>query len=62
MIGARITTVVSLLQRIQQYETIIETDDFEPATIDDMQSNAKDICNEVKAEVDLIKAEIGHWG
>lgn len=58
----RIEIVRQLLERVRNYNRLIVNDNFEVSTIDDMKGNAKDICDAIKDEVDLIKTEIDGWG
>lgn len=57
----RINTIKSLLDKIANYNRIIEADNFESDTVDDIRGNAKDIADEIKTEVDTIKVEIDLW-
>jgi len=58
----KVNAVTRLLERINDYERIILADGFEAATVVDMKSNAKDLCDAAKAEIDNIKTEIDSWG
>jgi len=49
------------LDRLHTYEHMIGGNNFENNTVDDMKGNAKDICDEIKTEIDSIKAEIDNW-
>ncbi len=60
-IAERIARVRSLLDRLHSYEHLIEADNFESGTVDDMKGNAKNLCDEIKAEADSIKTEINQW-
>lgn len=61
MIGERIGRILNLLERIRRYERVITADNLEPATVDDMKGNAKDFCDQAKAEINQIKSEIDEW-
>jgi len=61
MIGERIGRILDLLEKIRRYERVIAADNFEPATVADMKGNAKDFCDQAKAEIDQIKSEIDEW-
>jgi len=61
-IESRIDAVKRVLERIHEYKRIVEADNFEPATIDDIKGNAKDLCDTAKTEIDNIKAGIDDWG
>ena len=61
-IESEIDGVKRLLERVLEYKRIVEADSFAPATIEDMKSNAKDLCDSVKAEIDHVKDEIDSWG
>lgn len=50
-----------LLDKVKVYNRLIIEDSLEPATIDDIKGNAKTLCDNVKVEIDNIKAEIGQW-
>jgi len=60
-IESKIEGVKRLLERIREYKRIVEADSFEPATVDDIKGNAKDLCDTAKSEIDDIKAEIDSW-
>lgn len=61
-IGESIAKIRKLLDRLHSYEHMIDTDTFEPGTIDDMEGKAEDLCDKMKEEIDNIKSEIGQWG
>ena len=61
MIQDNIRNIKRLLEKLEAYDNLITGDNFEPATVTDMKENAKGVCNQIKAEVDQIKAEIGQW-
>ncbi len=60
-IDQRAREVSLLLDRINSYDRLILADNFEPNTVSDIKNNAKDICNQIKSEVDLIKGDIDGW-
>lgn len=60
-IDDRIEQTKRLLERVRGYNRLIVNDNFEAATISDMKGNAKDVCNQAKAELDEIKNEIDQW-
>jgi len=60
-IEERVAEVRKSLDMIQQYERMVANNNFEPGTIADMKGNAKDICDVVKSEMDVIKSEINDW-
>jgi len=60
-IDDRIEEVRRLLERVRSYNRLVFSDNFEPGTIADMKGNAKDICDQAKAEIDEIKDEIDQW-
>ena len=60
-IAERIALVRSLLDRLHSYERLIDADNFEPNTVDDIKGNAKDLCDAIKIEADSIKTEINQW-
>ena len=57
----KINTIKGMLDKIANYNRIIEADNFESDTVDDIRGNAKDIADEIKTEVDTIKVEIDLW-
>jgi len=60
-IESKIDGVKRLMERVHDYQHMIEADSFEPPTVEDMKGNAKDLCDAAKAEIDNIKAEIDSW-
>lgn len=60
-IDDRIEVIKQLLEKVRSYNRLIIYDNFEPLTVEDMKGNAKDICNQTKAELDEIKSEIDQW-
>ncbi len=61
-IAEMIARIRALLDRLHTYEHMIGANNFENNTVDDMKGNAKDICDEIKVDVDSIKSEIDNWG
>ncbi len=61
-IEEEIAQVRALLDRLNSYEYMIDANNFEPDTVDDMKDNAKDLCDELKTIADSIKTEIDNWG
>ncbi len=61
-IAGMIARIRAKLDRLHTYEHMIDGNNFENSTVDDMQGNAKDICDEIKGEINSIKAEIDNWG
>lgn len=60
-IDTRINRVITLLNRVKKYSDIVTADNFEKQTLADMKGNVKDILDEAKDEIDLIKAEVDNW-
>ncbi len=60
-IDSKVKGVRRLLDRLIDYEKMIDDNNFEPATVADMKENAKDICGVIKTEIDGIKSEINNW-
>ncbi len=50
------------LDMISQYNNMVVSSNFEPDTVADMKSKAKDVCDAIRSEVNNIKSEISHWG
>lgn len=61
MIDNKVLSVIALLRRVQDYNNLVTNDGFAPATIVDLKSNAKDICDLAKSEIDAIKDLIDGW-
>lgn len=61
MIRSRIDAVKRLLDKILAYEQMIEADNFEPDTVEDMKGNAKGLCDAAKNEIGNIKTEVDQW-
>ena len=61
-IEVRVERIRGQIDKIRRYNQLVVEDSLLPATIEDIQGNAKDLCNEIKAEADLIKTEIDQWG
>lgn len=57
----RISQVQALLGRLRRYTQLVISDGFTEETLDELKGNAKSICDEAKAEIDLIKIDIGNW-
>ena len=60
-IEIRLERIAKLVGRVRVYYKLVTEDSLEPPTIDDMKGNAKDLCDEIKTEADLIKNEIDQW-
>ncbi len=60
-IAERIARIRSLLDRLHSYEHLIDANNFESDTVDDIKGNAKDLCDEIKIEADSIKTEVDQW-
>jgi len=60
-IEIRLERILKLVGKIRVYDKLVTEDSLEPATVDDMKDNAKDLCDEIKTETDLIKNEIDKW-
>ncbi len=56
-----INRVSDLLNRVRDYNRIIQADNFEAATVEDIKGNAKALCDEVKSDIDAIKSLINQW-
>jgi len=57
----RVDGAKRLLDKVSLYNRLVIENSLEQDTIDDMKGNAKDICDDVKAEIDNIKSEIDQW-
>lgn len=60
-IEIRLERIMRLVGKIRTYDKLVTEDSLEPATVNDMKGNAKDLCNGIKTEADLIKNEIDQW-
>ena len=60
-IEIRLERIVKLVGKVRTYDKLITEDSLEPATVGDMKGNAKDLCDKIKTEADLIKNEIDQW-
>lgn len=60
-IEVRLERIAKAVSKIRVYDKLVTEDSLEPATVDDMKGNAKDLCSEIKTETDLIKNEIDRW-
>ncbi len=56
-----IAQVRSGLDRLSQYEHMIDANNFESDTVEDMKGNAEDICDQLKTIIDDIKAAVDQW-
>jgi len=54
--------VKRLLERVLDSKRIVDADNLETATVDDLKDNAKGLCDSAKLEIDNIKDEIDSWG
>lgn len=57
----KIDDAAFLLQKVKKYDDLILGNNFTDATVLDMKQNAKDVCDEAKADIDDIKTEIDGW-
>ncbi len=53
--------VKRLMDRLDDYQRMIDGGNFETPTIDDMKGNAKNLCDVAKGEIDNIKSVIDAW-
>jgi len=60
-IEIRLERIAKLVGRVRVYDKLVTEDSLQSATVDDMKGNAKDLCDEIKTETDLIKNEIDKW-
>ena len=60
-IEIRLERISKLVGRVRVYDKLVTEDSLQSATVDDMKDNAKDLCDEIKTETDLIKNEIDNW-
>ncbi|MBA7681076.1 hypothetical protein ES703_89404 [subsurface metagenome] len=60
-IEIRLERISKLVGRVRVYDKLVTEDSLQSATVDDMKDNAKDLCDEIKTETDLIKNEIDKW-
>jgi len=61
IIISRFNTIKRKMEDVVFLADMIDKNNFEEATVHDMAGNAKDKCDLVKAEVDLIKGVIDEW-
>lgn len=61
-IESSIAQIRASLDKVHQFEHIVQSETFQPSTITEMKSKAKDICDSIKSDVDNIKNEIDNWG
>ena len=57
----RISQVLEQLERLRRYTRLVINDGFSDATLTELKTNAKTICDDIKAEVDQIKTDINGW-
>ena len=57
----RISQVQNLLERLRRYTRLVISDGFTDETLAELRNNAKSICNDIKAEIGLIKTDIDGW-
>ena len=57
-----VARIRSLLDKIYQFEQLVQGEAFESKTVADMKNKAKVLCDTVKGEADAIKDEINNWG
>lgn len=60
-IDARINRITTLLNKVRKYSDMVTADSFENTSINEMKVNVKDILDEAKGEIDLIKDEVDNW-
>lgn len=60
-ISERCDRISALLVRLKRYDAIVRGDNFSNSALGEIKSNAKDILDEVKGEIDLIKSEVDNW-
>lgn len=60
-IEIRLERITKLVGKVRVFDKLVIEDSLEPATVEDIKGNAKDLCNEIKTEADLIKNEIDQW-
>ena len=58
----RLGTVHQHTEGIRRYARLIISNTFTPETLAELKGNAKDLCDNAKAELDLIKNEIDELG
>ncbi len=56
-----IREITDLLTRLTSYNRLIQDDNFEAATVEDIKGNADAICDEVKSRINDIKSLINQW-
>lgn len=61
IIISRFNTIKRKMEDVVSLADMIEKNNFEPPTVQDMAGNAKALCDLVKNEVDAIKAVIDEW-
>ncbi len=49
------------LEGLERYAQLVTSNSFTEETLDELKTNAQSLCDEVKAEADLIKTDIGEW-
>jgi len=57
----RLAQVQTHLESLRRYARLVIADGFTPATLDELKTNAKSICDAIKAEINLIKTDIDGW-
>ncbi len=60
-VAERIALIRSLLDKLHGYQRMIDGNSFENSTVTDIKGNAKDLCDQVKNEINSIKTEIDQW-
>lgn len=60
-IPERCGRILSLLDRVKRYDTIVRNDTFTNSALGEMKDNVKDVLDQVKDEIDLIKDEVDNW-
>lgn len=58
----RLGTVQQRIEGIRRYARLIISNSFTTETLAELKGNAKDLCDDTKAEVDLIKNDIDELG
>jgi len=54
----RLGIVQQQIERTRRYVRLVIGNTFSPDTLDELKNNAKDLCDDAKAELDLVKNEI----
>jgi len=49
------------LEGLERYARLVISNTFTSETLTELKGNAKDLCDEVKDEADLVKLDIDEW-